>query len=71
MSYISVLFLPDKLEFLDIDMYYKYYLILHKRIIDTISYIVDEDMENEIDELEALLEGRKSRRAFAVIPTDW
>ena len=30
-----------------------------------------EDMENEIDELEALLEGRKSRRAFAVIPTDW
>ena len=30
-----------------------------------------EDMENEIDELEALLQGRKSRRAFAVIPTDW
>lgn len=30
-----------------------------------------EDMEKEIDELEALLQGRKSRRAFAVIPTDW
>ena len=37
-----------KFDFLDIDMYYKYYLILHKKIIDTISYIVDEDMENEI-----------------------
>lgn len=30
-----------------------------------------EDMENEIDELEALLEGRKRRRAFAVTPNDW
>lgn len=30
-----------------------------------------EDMEEEIDELETLLEGRKSRRAFAVIPQDW
>lgn len=30
-----------------------------------------EDMEKEIDELEALLQGRKSRRSFAVIPTDW
>lgn len=30
-----------------------------------------EDTEKEIDELEALLQGRKSRRAFAVIPTDW
>lgn len=30
-----------------------------------------EDMEKEIDELETLLQGRKSRRAFAVIPTDW
>lgn len=30
-----------------------------------------EDMEKEIDELETLLEGRKPRRAFAVIPTDW
>ena len=30
-----------------------------------------EDMEKEIDELETLLAGRKSRRAFAVIPTDW
>ncbi len=37
-----------KIDFGDIDMYYKYYLILHKKIIDTISYIVDEDMENEI-----------------------
>jgi len=37
-----------KFDFLDIDMYYKYYLVLHKKIIDTISYIVDEDMENEI-----------------------
>lgn len=30
-----------------------------------------EDMEKEIDELEALLQGRKSRRSFAAIPTDW
>ena len=30
-----------------------------------------EDMENEIDELEALLQGRKSRRVFCFIPTDW
>ncbi len=30
-----------------------------------------EDMEKEIDELETLLQGRKSRRSFAVIPTDW
>ena len=30
-----------------------------------------EDMEKEIDELEALLEDRKPRRAFAVIPRDW
>ena len=30
-----------------------------------------EDMEKEIDELEALLEDRKPRRAFAVIPQDW
>lgn len=30
-----------------------------------------EDMEKEIDELEALLQGRKPRRSFAVIPTDW
>ena len=30
-----------------------------------------EDMEKEIDELEALLQGRKSRRSFAVITTDW
>ena len=31
------------------------------------------DMSNaeEIDELETLLQGRKSRRSFAVIPTDW
>lgn len=30
-----------------------------------------EDMEKEIDELETLLSGKKPRRAFAVIPTDW
>lgn len=30
-----------------------------------------EDMEDEIDELETLLAGKKPRRAFAVIPRDW
>ena len=30
-----------------------------------------EEMAKEIDELEALLQGRKSRRAFAAIPNDW
>lgn len=29
-----------------------------------------EETEREVDELEALLEGRKSRRSFAVIPRD-
>jgi len=30
-----------------------------------------EAMEKEIDELEALLDCRKPRRAFAIIPQDW
>ena len=30
-----------------------------------------ENMEKEIDGLETLLQGRKSRRTFAAIPTDW
>lgn len=30
-----------------------------------------EDMERQVDELEALVSGKKSRRAFAVLPRDW
>ena len=30
-----------------------------------------EDAEQKVDELEALLEGQKPRRAFGVIPRDW
>ena len=30
-----------------------------------------EDAEKKIDELTALLEGRRSRKAFGIIPRDW
>lgn len=30
-----------------------------------------EDLENERDELENLLAGRKPRKAFGVVPKDW
>lgn len=36
------------MNFLYADMYYLYYLILHRQIINVISYIVDEDMEDKI-----------------------
>ncbi|MCD8201264.1 MAG: hypothetical protein LUD47_04265 [Clostridia bacterium] len=29
------------------------------------------DLEDEVDELEALLNGRKARKAFGVLPRDW
>lgn len=30
-----------------------------------------EEAERKVDELTALLEGRKSRKAFGIIPRDW
>ena len=30
-----------------------------------------EEAENKVDELTALLEGRKPRKAFGIIPRDW
>ena len=30
-----------------------------------------DEMETKIDELEALLSGKKARKAFAVLPRDW
>ena len=30
-----------------------------------------EEAENKVDELTALLEGRKSRKAFGIVPMDW
>ena len=30
-----------------------------------------EQMEDEVDELEAQLEGRRPRKAFGIVPRDW
>lgn len=38
--------------------------------IDTLKDEI-EDEENKVDELEAMLNGRKPRRAFGVLPRDW
>jgi len=29
------------------------------------------DMENEVDALESMLNGKKARKAFGVVPRDW
>ena len=38
--------------------------------LDTLKDEIDE-MEHELDELEALLAGKRPRKAFGIVPRDW